>query len=179
MKKKYLYIILFVIGLVFLDQISKLLVVNYLSSEVVLIKNFLSFGPLGTLLVSIIGMLYPIITNNMLKVWIPDGNTRFIVIFGSLLMVLYILRMLLRFFIQYYGHVIGVKMQAAMRNDLFNKLQKLPYSYYDNHETGKIMSRMTNDLMDVSELAHHGPENIFICGIMVIGSFIFLMFINS
>ena len=86
--------------------------------------------------------------------------------------------MCLRFFIQYYGHVIGVKMQAQMRNDLFNKLQKLPYKYYDNHETGKIMSRMTNDLMDVSELAHHGPENLFICGIMVIGSFIYLLTIN-
>ena len=141
-------------------------------------KGMFALDMLASLLVSIIGMLYPIITNNMLKVWIPDGNTRFIIIFGSLLMILYILRMLLRFFIQYYGHVIGVKMQAAMRNDLFNKLQKLPYSYYDNHETGKIMSRMTNDLMDVSELAHHGPENIFICGIMVIGSFIYLSTIN-
>ena len=86
--------------------------------------------------------------------------------------------MLLRFFIQYYGHVIGVKMQAQMRNDLFNKLQKLPYKYYDNNETGKIMSRMTNDLMDVSELAHHGPENLFICGIMVVGSVIYLLTIN-
>ena len=55
----------------------------------------------------------------------------------------------------------------TMRNDLFKKLEKLPYTYYDNHETGKIMSRMTNDLMDVSELAHHGPENIFICGIII------------
>ena len=96
----------------------------------------------------------------------------------EVLFVLYIIRMVLRFFVQYYGHVIGVKMQAQMRRDLFVKLQKLPYSYYDNHETGKIMSRMTNDLMDVSELAHHGPENFFICGVMVIGSFIYLCTIN-
>ena len=58
-----------------------------------------------------------------------------------------------------------------MRKDMFNKLQRLPFSYYDEHETGKIMSRMTNDLIDVSELAHHGPENLFISGITIILSF--------
>ncbi len=141
-------------------------------------KKMFALDMLASLLVSVIGLCYPMITNKMLKEWIPDGNVRFIVIFGSLLLLLYFIRMLLRFFIQYYGHVIGVKMQANMRNDLFKKLQKLPYKYYDNHETGKIMSRMTSDLQDVSELAHHGPENIFICGIMVIGSFIYLSTIN-
>ena len=65
-----------------------------------------------------------------------------------------------------------------MRRDMFKKLQKLPFSYYDEHETGKIMSRMTNDLMEVSELAHHGPENIFICGISIILSFAYLISIN-
>lgn len=78
--------------------------------------------------------------------------------------------MFLKYFVQYYGHVIGVKMQAQMRKDMFTHLEKLPYSYYDEHETGKIMSRMTNDLQNVSELAHHGPENFFICGVMIIGS---------
>ena len=141
-------------------------------------KVMFTLDMLASLLVSIIGLCYPIITNNMLKIWVPQHETEKIIIFGSALMGLYFLRMLLRYFIQYYGHVIGVKMQANMRNDLFNKLQKLPYAYYDNHETGKIMSRMTNDLMDVSELAHHGPENLFICGIMVIGSFLYLTTIN-
>lgn len=60
--------------------------------------------------------------------------------------------MLLQFFIQYQGHMMGVKMQAQMRREMFEHLEKLPYSFYDNHETGKIMSRMTNDLMDISEL---------------------------
>ncbi len=141
-------------------------------------KKMFALDMFASLLVSIIGLCYPMITNNMLKVWIPNSETEKIIVFGILLMALYIIRMLLRYFIQYYGHVIGVKMQANMRNDLFNKLQKLPYSYYDNHETGKIMSRMTNDLMDVSELAHHGPENLFICGIMVIGSFTYLATID-
>lgn len=141
-------------------------------------KKMIALDMLASLLVSIIGMSYSIITNKMLKEWVPNKNIRYIVIFGTVLLLMYLLRMLLRYFIQYYGHVIGVKMQAQMRTDLFRKLQKLPYSYFDNHETGKIMSRMTNDLMDVSELAHHGPENIFICGIMIIGSFIYLSTIN-
>ena len=141
-------------------------------------KKMFALDMFASLLVSIIGLCYPMITNKMMEDWAPNGKMKEIVLYGSLLMGLYIARMLLRYFIQYYGHVIGVKMQANMRNDLFNKLQKLPYSYYDNHETGKIMSRMTNDLMDVSELAHHGPENLFICGIMVIGSFIYLCTIN-
>ena len=138
------------------------------------------FDMLASLLVSVIGLSYSMITNEMMSSWIEEGKEGInkIVFFGLLLLGLYFIRMCLRFFIQYYGHVIGVKMQAQMRNDLFNKLQKLPYKYYDNHETGKIMSRMTNDLMDVSELAHHGPENLFICGIMVIGSFIYLLTIN-
>ena len=143
-------------------------------------KKMFALDMLASLLVSIIGLCYSFITNEMLSEWIkPEvSDVGKIVFFGILLFVLYFIRMLLRYFIQYYGHVIGVKMQADMRNDLFTKLQKLPYTYYDNHETGKIMSRMTNDLMDVSELAHHGPENIFICGIMVIGSFIYLCTIN-
>ncbi len=138
------------------------------------------FDMLASLFVSIIGLSYSMLTKKMTGTWINEGKEGLnkIVFFGVLLLILYFVRMLLRYFIQYYGHVIGVKMQANMRNDLFKKLQKLPYSYYDNHETGKIMSRMTNDLMDVSELAHHGPENLFICGIMVIGSFVYLLSIN-
>ena len=141
-------------------------------------KKMFALDMLASLFISLIGLLYPIITEDMLKDWVPNQNWRYVIIFGSLLFVLYFIRMLLRYFVQYYGHVIGVKMQAHMRKDLFEKLQKLPYTYYDNHETGKIMSRMTNDLMDVSELAHHGPENIFICGIMVVGSFIYLTTIH-
>ena len=153
-----------------------------------MLKRFISYyGPhkklftldmLASLLVSIIGLLYPMITRKMMNEWIPEKNLQMLVTFGIVLFIMYVVRMLLRFFIQYYGHIIGVRMQAAMRSDMFRKLQKLPYSYYDNHETGKIMSRMTNDLMQVSELAHHGPENIFICGIMVVGSFIYLCTID-
>ncbi len=133
---------------------------------------------LASLLVALVGIVYPIITREMLNELIPDKEYRKIVIAGVGLLVLYLVRMGLNFFIQYYGHIMGVRMQAEMRSDMFRHLERLPYSFYDNHETGKIMSRMTNDLMDISELAHHGPENLLISSISVILSFVYLATIN-
>lgn len=129
---------------------------------------------LASLLVAMIAIVYPIVTRKMLNDLIPNRNYRMVVIFGISLFALYFIRMLLNYFIQYYGHVMGVRMQAQMRSDMFHHLEKLPYRFYDNHETGKIMSRMTNDLMDISELAHHGPENVLISTISVIISFVYL-----
>ena len=156
--------------------------------EAIVLKRFLIYykphklifclDMLASLFVSLIGIVYPIVTRKMLNVFIPEGRFKEIIFFGVLLLGLYFVRMLLNFFIQYYGHVMGVRMQAQMRSDMFSHLEKLPYSFYDGHETGKIMSRMTNDLMDISELAHHGPENILISSISVIASFIYLASIN-
>ncbi len=129
--------------------------------------------------VALIGIMYPVVTRNMLNDFIPNQKYRLIIGAGLTLLALYILRMLLQFFIQYQGHMMGVKMQAQMRREMFEHLEKLPYSFYDNHETGKIMSRMTNDLMDISELAHHGPENILISSIAIIISFVYLWSIDN
>lgn len=141
-------------------------------------KKIFILDMLASFFVSAIGVLYPIITREMLNTLIPNKNYRMIVILGIGLLLLYIVRMLLRFYIQYKGHMMGVYMQAKMRLDMFRHLEKLSFSFYDNHETGKIMSRMTNDLFDVIELAHHGPENIIISSIAVLSSFIYLSTIN-
>lgn len=133
---------------------------------------------LAALAVALIGIVYPIVTRRMLNDLIPNKNYRMVVIFGLTLLALYLIRMLLNYFIQYYGHVMGVRMQAQMRSDMFKQLERLPYSFYDEHETGKIMSRMTSDLFDISELAHHGPENILVSTVTVIISFIYLSSIN-
>lgn len=132
----------------------------------------------ASLLVALIGIVYPVVTRTMLNDLIPNKEYKMVVIFGVTLLLLYGTKMLLNFFIQYYGHIMGVRMQAQMRSDMFNRLEQLPYSFYDHHETGKTMSRMTNDLMDISELAHHGPENVLISGISIIVSFIYLSSIN-
>ena len=141
-------------------------------------KRLFVLDMLASLLISIIGMTYPIVTNRMLNDYIPNKLYSSIVIAGLVVLGLYVVRMLLRYFVQYYGHVIGVSMQAQMRRDLFGHLENLPFSFYDEHETGRIMSRMTNDLFEVSELAHHGPENLLTSSVMIVLSFIYLCTID-
>ena len=141
-------------------------------------KIMFALDMLASLLVSVIAIVYPVVTRQMLNDLIPNRKYRLIIVFGLVLLGLYFVRMLLNFFIQYQGHMVGVHMQAQMRRDMFNHLEKLPYSFYDNPETGKIMARMTNDLMDISELAHHGPENIIISSISIVLAFSYLMTIN-
>ena len=141
-------------------------------------KLILTLDLIASFLIAVTGIGYPFITRIMLNEWIPNGDMKYIIIGGAFLIGIYLVRMGLRYFVQYYGHVMGVCMQGEMRTDLFNKLQKLPYSYFDNHETGVIMSTMTNDLFEISELAHHGPENLFIATFTAIGAFTYLMFID-
>ncbi len=141
-------------------------------------KKMLALDMIAALLISLTGMVYPIVTNKMLNIYIPQKMYKTIVIAGIIVFVLYIIRLLLRYFVQYYGHVIGVKMQSQMRIDLFKHLQKLPYTFYDNNETGKIMTRITSDLFEVCELAHHGPENILISAVMIVLSFCYLLRID-
>ena len=141
-------------------------------------KKMLVLDMLASLLIAVVGMVYPIVTNKMLNEYIPNQMYTAILIAGVVVLALYVIRMLLRYFVQYYGHRIGVLMQSQMRKDLFGHLQKLPFKFYDNNETGKIMTRITSDLFEVCELAHHGPENLLISGIMVILSFIYLMTID-
>ena len=133
---------------------------------------------LASLLISLSAMVYPIITRNMLNDFIPNSKYDLIIKFGIILLVIYIIRALLKYFVQFYGHVMGVKIQSDMRKELFRKIQRLPYSYFDNHETGAIMSNLTNDIFEISELAHHGPENVIMCTLMIILSFIYLATIN-
>ena len=132
----------------------------------------------ASLLVSVIAVIYPMITRWMLNQLIPNRQLRMVAAAGALLLGLYFVRMLLNYFIQYQGHMMGTKMQAQMRRDLFSHLEGLPFRFFDDHETGKIMSRLTNDLFEVSELAHHGPENILICTFSVALSFVYLATID-
>lgn len=141
-------------------------------------RKMLALDMLASLLISLIGMVYPIVTNKMLNVYIPEKMYSTIVFAGLLVLVLYFVRMLMRYFVQYYGHLIGVKMQSRMRQDLFAHLEKLPFSFYDDHETGRIMTRITSDLFEVCELAHHGPENLLISSVMILLSFSYLCSID-
>lgn len=92
--------------------------------------------------------------------------------------VLYAVRTGCQYFITCWGHIMGARMEADMRSDLFSQYQRLSFSYYDRNNTGEMMSRIVTDLFDISELAHHGPENLFICALKIIGSFVLLFMIN-
>ena len=141
-------------------------------------KKMLALDMLAALLISVIGMVYPIVTIKMLNDYIPNKMYTTIIIAGLAVLALYVIRMLMRYFVQYYGHMIGVRMQSQMRQDLFAHLQKLPYKFYDNNETGRIMTRITSDLFEVCELAHHGPENLLISSVMIVLSFSYLLTID-
>lgn len=133
---------------------------------------------LCALVVAVCDLFYPMITRSIIQDYVPNKNLRLIIVWASVLLGIYLLKAGLNYFIQYYGHVMGVRIQAHMRKDVFTHLQKLPFSYFDENKTGVIMSRILNDLMEVTELAHHGPEDLFISLIMLLGSFIILCGIN-
>ncbi len=118
--------------------------------------------------------------------WLPEGlfSGSAASIFSALrwlfpvLLIWYLLRALCQFYVTSFGHVMGTRMETDMRQDLFDKYMSLSYSYYDRNNTGEMMSRLVSDLFDISELAHHGPENLLMCSIKIIGSFILLLWVN-
>ncbi len=97
----------------------------------------------------------------------------------ALFVALYALRTACQYFITSWGHIMGARMEANMRRDLFEQYQRLSFSYYDRNNTGEMMSRLLTDLFDISELAHHGPENLFICTLKIVGSFALLFLISA
>ena len=127
---------------------------------------------------SVIGILYPVITRTMLNDLIPNRKYNSIIIFGLVLLGAYILKMIMKYCLDYYGHMVGTNMQADMRKQLFDKLERLPFSYFDNNETGMIMSRITSDLQEISELAHHGPETLAMTTFSLLFALFYLSSIN-
>ncbi|MBQ8293337.1 MAG: ABC transporter ATP-binding protein [Bacilli bacterium] len=122
------------------------------------------------LLVAICNLVYPTLTRSIINDFVPNKNLQALIIAAVALLAIYILKCILNFIIQYWGHMVGVYIQGDMRKELFAHLEKLPFSYFDENKTGTIMSRLINDLMDIAELAHHGPEDIFLSLITLIGS---------
>ena len=120
-----------------------------------------SIDMLCAFLVACCDLVYPMIAKDIVNVYVPDRNLRLVIVWAIVLLIIYVAKALLNFVIQYWGHIVGVRMQGDMRRDMFKHLQKLPFAFFDENKTGTLMSRMINDLQEVSELAHHGPENIF------------------
>ncbi len=129
-------------------------------------------------LIAAIDLAFPLITRQFINDIIPNGKLRIFYLFIMALLILAVVRAVLNYIIDYWGHIVGTRMERDMRRDLFEHLQTLSFDYFDNIKTGHIMSRIVNDLREISELAHHGPEDLFISLVMLIGSFIILTIIE-
>lgn len=125
-------------------------------------------------LIAAIDLAFPLIARQFINDIIPNGKLRIFYIFIIALLILAVVRAVLNYIIDYWGHIVGTRMERDMRRELFEHLQTLSFDYFDNVKTGHLMSRIVNDLREISELAHHGPEDLFISLIMLIGSFIIL-----
>ena len=141
-------------------------------------KKLFIIDLIAALIAAACDLVYPMMTRELVNNAIPEMNIRMLKVFAVTLMVLFLVKALCGYFMQYWGHVVGVRMQGDMRREIFSHLQRLPNKYFDNNKTGDIMSRIINDLLEISELAHHGPEDLFISIVMLLGSFIVLCTIN-
>ncbi|WP_300956287.1 ABC transporter ATP-binding protein [uncultured Dubosiella sp.] len=132
-------------------------------------------------IISIIDILFPLILDFCsTQVFVKDTDSlkHTLLFVAAGLVLMYAARSLCRYYVSAQGHIMGARMESDMRKDLFEQYQKLSFSYYDTHNTGVMMSRVTSDLFDISEFAHHGPENLFISLVKVLGSFVIMFVIN-
>ncbi|MFY9384663.1 MAG: ABC transporter ATP-binding protein, partial [Dethiobacteria bacterium] len=123
-------------------------------------------------------LVFPVAVQRVIDGILPQRDLDLFFRICAGLLGLYLLRALLQYIVDYWGHVLGVRMEYDMRQDLFDHIQKLSFRYFDNTKTGHIMSRLVNDLNEISELAHHGPEDLFIAAVTLCGAFIIMITIN-
>lgn len=126
------------------------------------------------LIAAMLELAFPVAVKEVIDKILPFGKWNLIILASVALLLLYILNTVFQYIVTYFGHMLGVNIETDMRQELFSHMQKQPFSYYDNNKTGKLMTRLTTDLFEISEVAHHGPEDIFITLITLIGAF-FLM----
>ncbi|WP_239689979.1 ABC transporter ATP-binding protein [Listeria monocytogenes] len=123
-------------------------------------------------------MAFPVAVNHVIDTLLPGKDFRLIITAALALLFFYILNTFMQYIVTYFGHMLGLNIETDMRRDLFSHLQKQPFGFYDNQKTGKLMSRMTTDLFEIGEVAHHGPEDIFISIMSLFGAFFLMLNIN-
>lgn len=144
-------------------------------------KKIFFFDLFCAAVISFIDLIYPQLLRqgaNTIFVQEKDVILRVLPLLAAGLLIMYIIQSLCKYYVNCQGHVMGAMMERDMRRELFEHYEKLSFSYYDNNNSGQMMSRLVSDLFDISEFAHHGPENLFISLIKLVGSFIFLTIIN-
>lgn len=132
--------------------------------------------------ISLVDLAYPQILRTMTKTLFTQDKDiilHALPVIAASLFVMYIVQSLCKYYVTYQGHMMGAKMERDMRRELFDHYQELSFSYYSRNNSGQMMSKLVSDLFDISEFAHHGPENLFISLVKIVGAFIFLFFINK
>ena len=142
-------------------------------------KNLFILDMGAAIMAAILSVLYPILTRNLLKTHIPNKDMQIVVMILAVMVGIMIFKAIFQYIRVKWGHILGVRMEADMRGHIFQHLQKLSFSYYDNVKTGHIMSRISNDLNAIAEVAHHAPEDLLISVFTIIGSFCFMFKFNS
>ncbi len=141
-------------------------------------KRMFFLDLLCALFIAAVDLAYPLVSKYALQTVLPQGAFRAFYIWMLILVGAYLLKCVFQFVVAYWGHMLGVHMETDMRRDLFSHLQKLSFRFYDKHRTGQLMSRVVSDLFEVVELAHHGPEDLFISMVTLVGSLIILFAIQ-
>lgn len=144
-------------------------------------KKIFFFDLFCAAVISMIDLIYPqILRKGANTIFVQEKSVilRVLPLLAAGLLIMYIIQALCKYYVNCQGHVMGAMMERDMRRELFEHYEKLSFSYYDNNNSGQMMSRLVSDLFDISEFAHHGPENLFISLIKIIGSFVFLTVIN-
>ena len=127
---------------------------------------------------AILELSFPIFVNQVVDTLLPGNNYPLIVAACAGLLVVYLISSILQFIVNYWGHMLGINIETDMRRALFNHIQKLSFRFFDNTKTGHLLSRISTDLMDIGEVAHHGPEDAFIAIMTLIGTFVVMLFIH-
>ena len=129
-------------------------------------------------LIAVVDLAFPLVSRTALYTWLPEKQFRVFFVVMALVVAAYVLRSGLYFVVAYWGHTFGIRVEADIRRDLYHHMQELGFDFYDKNRTGQLMSRLTSDLFEVTELAHHGPEDLFISLVTIVGALIVMFCIR-
>ncbi len=133
---------------------------------------------LSAVIVGLLELAFPVIVSTFIDELLPTGNWQWILIAALGLVLIYLFNTLMQFIVTYWGHMLGTNIERDIRNDLYGHIQKLSFRFFDNTKTGKLLTRLTNDLMNIGEMAHHGPEDLFIAIMTLLGAFGIMYYIH-
>jgi ATP-binding cassette subfamily B protein len=141
-------------------------------------RNILAGVIIGTFVTSALSLVFPVAVRDLMNRVLPAGDMQALFIGTMVLLLLYVINFILQYGITYYGHVMSVSMEHDMRRDMFRHMEELPFQYFDNERTGQLLSRITNDITEISDFSFRGPNDILICAVTMMGTLVIMMLLN-